>query len=249
MSRCQIFGEEEIVSLKRAGSILRACLDKTAERVKPGITTAELDAFADEFICSHEGATPAFKGYQGFPHALCTSVNEQAVHGMPGSYELQEGDIVSIDCGVKYEGLNTDACITVGVGNVSAEAQRLLKVTQEALDKALKQVREGAHVGDISHAVQHHVEGEGFGIIKSLTGHGLGYTLHQFPDVPNFGKAGAGPVLPAGTVIAIEPIVSAGSVQVVDGGDGWTISVKDGALAAHFEHTVLTTDTGCEIIA
>lgn len=249
MSQFQIFTEKEKKSLRKAGSVLHDCLHHTASFVRPGISTSELDAIAEEFILSHDGARPAFKGYHGFPGTLCTSVNDQCVHAIPGDRILQEGDIIALDCGVICDELYTDACITVGAGQVSADTQKLLDTTEQALKEALKVIKKGAHVGDISHAVQSYVESQGFACVRSLTGHGLGKTLHQFPDIPNVGTAGTGPVLPAGTLIAIEPIVSAGNPQVVDAGDGWTISTKDGSLSAHFEHSLLTTDDGYEIIA
>lgn len=235
--------------MRRAGKVLRDCLHHTASFVQPGISTGELDRIAESFILSHEGMLPAFKGYHGFPATLCTSVNEECVHAIPGERILNEGDIVALDCGVICDGLYTDACVTVGVGRISAEAQRLLDVTKGALAQAVAEVKKGAHVGDISHAVQTYVEAAGFGCVRSLTGHGLGKTLHQFPDIPNFGESGTGPALPAGTLIAVEPIVSAGDIRVVDAGDGWAIVTKDGSLSAHFEHTLLVTDSGCEIIA
>lgn len=248
MTQCQIFSPAEKESVRKGGKILRACLEHTASKVEPGITTGMLDEIAEQFIRS-QGGIPAFKGYNGFAGTLCTSVNEQCVHGLPGSRELTEGDIISIDCGVIYDDLYTDACVTVPVGAISDDAAKLLDVTQEALERALDAVRAGAQVGDISATVQNFVESQGCKAVKSLTGHGLGRTLHQFPDIPNVGTAGTGPELPADTVIAIEPIVSLGADTVTEADDGWTLSTKDGALSAHFEHTILVTDGGYEIMA
>jgi len=217
--------------------------------VKPGVTTEDLDKAAEEFILSHDGATPAFKGYQNYPATLCTSVNEGTVHGLPGDRKLKEGDIISIDCGVLFDALYTDACITVPVGTISSDAQKLLTVTEKALTEALKVLRAGVKVGDISSVVEKVVRKEGFLPVRALTGHGLGKTLHQFPDIPNFGKANTGVVFPENTIIAIEPIISAGSDAIKELEDGWTIAVRDDALTAHFEHTVLVKGDGCEVLA
>jgi len=249
MSSCQIFTVQEIAHIRRAGEILRNCLRETSLRVRPGITTKELDTFAEEFIRSHTGATPAFQGYHGYPATLCTSVNEQAVHAIPNDRILNEGDIVSLDCGVIVGGLYTDACVTVPVGKISEDAERFLKVSSDALEAACALIRPGTRVGDISSTIQQAVEGAGYKCVRSLTGHGLGHTLHQFPDIPNTGQAGKGPALPAGSLIAIEPIISMGTDEIIEAPDGWAISTKDGALAAHFEHTVLVGERGVEIIA
>jgi methionyl aminopeptidase len=249
MNDIQILTDAEKDSVRRGGKILRGCLDFMATLVEPGITTQELDEKAEEFIRSHEGATPAFKGYQGYPATLCTSVNEQCVHGIPSNRELKEGDIIAIDCGVLLDELYTDACITVPVGRISSEAQLLLDTTQHALNAALKIVRKNTKVGDISATIQKIVEDAGFRPVRSLTGHGLGKTLHQFPDIPNLGTADMGAELPVGALIAIEPIVSMGSDEVVDSSDGWTLSIRDKALSAHFEHTILVKAEDYELIA
>lgn len=249
MSNFQIFSPAEIEQLKIGGDILRRCLEETGKKVRPGMTTLELDRFAESFITDHEGAKPAFKGYRGFPGTLCTSVNEECVHGIPGDRILQEGDIVSLDGGVIYGGLYTDSCITVGVGEIEPKTKHFLMVTSDALEAACKVVRPGARIGDISAKVQKIVEGNGFSCVNGLTGHGLGTRLHQFPDIPNSGTAGTGPVLPAWTLIAIEPITAVGKAGIVDLGDGWTISTEDGSLSAHFEHTILVTEEGMEIVA
>jgi len=249
MTKMQIFTTEELGHVRKAGVILRSCLEYIAGKAVAGITTAELDTLAEEFIRSHEGATPGFKGYHGFPYSICTSVNEQCVHGMPSDRELKDGDIISIDCGVMMEGLHTDACITVPVGTISKEAQQLLDTTKGALDQIKDFLKAGTHVGDISSAIQTYAEAHGCSVLKSLTGHGLGHDLHQFPDIPNFGEAGTGPTLEAGTIVAIEPILALGDDQVVSASDGWTLSTKKSTLSAHFEHTYAILEGKCEILA
>ncbi|MSR87011.1 type I methionyl aminopeptidase [Candidatus Peribacteria bacterium] len=249
MSTFQIFNAAQIISLRTGGKILRECLQKTAERVKPGVTTQELDMFAEEFILSHTGAIPAFKGYHGFPATLCISINDQCVHGIPGKRTVGEGDIVSLDGGVIYDRLYTDACITVPAGDVPAHVQRFLEISEDALESACGIVAPGLKVGDISSAIQKAVEKHGYSCVNGLTGHGLGTTLHQFPDIPNVGKAGTGPKLPVHTIIAIEPITAMGKPEIREEADGWTIATADGSLSAHFEHTILITETGNEIIA
>jgi len=249
MSQFQIFTEEEIERLRTGGAILRGCLGHVAKTVQPGMKTITLDHVAEEFIRSH-GAEPAFKGYHNYPATLCTSVNDQCVHGVPGERILHAGDIVSLDCGVLFGGLYTDACITVPVGTVSKEVQQFITVTERALTKACAIIREGAHVGDISAVIQKEVEGEaGYHCVRALTGHGLGSALHQFPDIPNVGEAGSGPVLPTYTIVAIEPITAMGEGGIREGEDGWTIATQDGSLSAHFEHTVLVLPEGHEILA
>jgi methionyl aminopeptidase len=238
MSRFQIFNEQEVASLRKSGGILHDCLAHVSALVEPGITTGFLDSMAETFIRDH-GGIPGFKGYQGFPATLCTSVNDVCVHGIPGSEELREGDIISIDCGVVFDGLNTDACVTVPVGAISSLAQRLMDTSKDALTEAIAIVKAGVHVGDISATVEKVARARGFSPIRALTGHGVGTTLHQYPDIPNVGTAKTGPVLPAMTLIAIEPIISAGSDAIVEGDDGWAIYAKDHALIAHFEHTLL----------
>jgi methionyl aminopeptidase len=243
-----IFSKQEIQTFRDAGKILRDCLDMLPSHVKPGITTHELDVIAERFI-RERGGEPAFKGYHGYPATLCTSINEECVHGMPGKKALKEGDIISLDCGVRLRGLNTDACITVGVGPISKEAQHLLDVSKAALDRAVEVIKPGARVGDVSSAIQKVVEKGKCTVIRPLTGHGLGKNLHEFPDIPNYGRAGTGPTFPAWTVIAVEPIVSLGSNDIVEAGDGWTLLTEDNSLSCHFEHTILLTDEGCEVLA
>ncbi|MCA9370418.1 MAG: type I methionyl aminopeptidase [Candidatus Peregrinibacteria bacterium] len=248
MTSIKTFNAKEIESFRHAGKILGKCLDKMGKLVAAGITTKELDRAAEEFIRSHEGAEPAFMGYHGYPATLCTSVNDQCVHGMPGDLVLRDGDIISVDCGVLYNGLYTDACRTFPVGKISKQAQRLLNVTSQALEDAVAMIKGGITVGDISSTVQATVEGAGLTVVSALTGHGLGKTLHMYPDIPNFGDAGKGAVIPAHTVIAVEPIVCTGGDGIQESDDNWTILTKDGSLSAHFEHTILVLEEGCEVL-
>ena len=249
MSTFQIFTADQIASIRRGGAILRACLELVASRVRAGTTTKALDDAAEEFICSHPGAKPAFKGYRGYPATLCTSVNEQCVHGIPGPRVLRDGDIVSLDSGVIFDGLYTDACITVPVGQVSPDVLNFLDVTQQALDDACAIVRAVIRVGDISSTIQKTVEDAGYNCVHGLTGHGLGNSLHQFPDIPNTGRRGTGPVLPPMTLIAIEPITAMGRGDMLQEDDGWTIRTQDRSISGHFEHTLLVTEQGCEVMA
>jgi methionyl aminopeptidase len=246
-NECQIFTPDQVESLRRGGAILHDCLRHVAALVQPGVKTISLDRVADEYIRDH-AAVPAFKGYQQYPFTLCTSVNDVCVHGMPGEQELSEGDIIALDCGVLLDSLYTDSCITMPVGQISQDAQQLIKATEEALEAGLGAVRAGAHTGDISSIIHRKLKEHGFDAMRQLTGHGLGATLHQFPEIPNFGEAGAGPRLPAHTIVAIEPISTMGSHQIIEDKDGWTLRTKDGALSAHFEHTVLVIEGGCEVL-
>jgi methionyl aminopeptidase len=248
VSQFQIFNTQQIESLYKGGEILRDCLQYVSDLAKEGVTTNALNEAAEVFILDN-GALPGFKGYKGYPATLCTSINEECVHGLPGNRSLKKGDIISIDCGVLFDDLYTDACITVGIGEISQKAQSLLDVTKDALKNALGIIRAGIHVGDISFVIQHTVESHGFTPLKSLTGHGLGYSLHQFPDIPNRGRKGSGPIIPNQTVLAIEPIISIGkNMEVQESGDNWTLITADGELCAHFEHTILVTEEGCDII-
>lgn len=248
MSAIQVFTPDEIASFRKAGVILSGCLEMLRQEAVAGVTTEQLDAWAETYILDH-GGLPAFKGYSGYPATICASINEECVHGMPKDRDLLEGDIVSLDCGVICDGLYTDACITVGIGSISQEAQHLLHVTENALADAVAYLKPGVRVGDISALIQESVEKEGLHPVRSLTGHGLGRTLHQIPDIPNIGKRGTGPVFPAWTVVAIEPIVSTGADDIRTSPDGWTLVTEDGSLAAHFEHTLLLTEDGCEVLA
>jgi methionyl aminopeptidase len=230
-----------------AGVIQERCLRMLRSKCRPGVTTAELDEAAEKFIRS-QGAIPSFKGYRGFPGSICTSPNSMVVHGIPGPYELRRGDILSIDVGVTYEGWVADAAITVPIGRAPADAEPLLTTTREALFAGVEQVRPGNHLSDISHAVQTRVEQDGLSVIRSLVGHGIGRSMHEDPQIPNFGVPGRGPELEEGMVFAIEPMVNAGGHEVRMGDDGWAVYSADDSLAAHFEFTVAVTGDGPRIL-
>jgi len=238
---------EEIEKMAAAGAILVRTLELLEKKIRPGVTTADLDAAAERYIRS-QGATPAFKGYRGFPGSICASPNSMVVHGIPGAYELSRGDIVSIDVGVVHDGWVADAARTFAVGAVSPVARKLLRTTEEALMAAVAQCRAGNHLGDVSHAVQAHVEAAGFSVIRSLVGHGIGRDMHEEPQIPNYGQAGRGPLLEPGMVLAVEPMVNAGRHAVRVGDDHWAIYSEDGSLAAHFEFTVAITEAGPRIL-
>ena len=239
----------EIELLRKANAIVAEVLLSIKEEVKPGKVTLELEELALR-ICEKRKVKPAFKGYKGYPYALCVSINEEVVHGMPSeSKVLKEGDIVSFDFGVCYEGYYGDAAITVPVGKISSDAERLLKVTEEALYIGIDKARVGNRIGDISYAIQSYVEGQGFNVIKSFVGHGIGRNLHEPPEVPNFGKKGTGAKINVGLVIAIEPMVSMGDWRVKILEDGWTAVTVDGSLSAHFEHSIVVTPKGPEILS
>jgi methionyl aminopeptidase len=237
--------ERELEIMAHGGTILAATLETLRAAVKPGVSTLDLDAVAEEFIRSHEGATPAFKGLYGFPGSICSSINEEIVHGIPSNKRvLREGDIVSLDVGVGYKGLFTDSAVTVPVGEIDAETQRLLDVTQESLEAGIAAAQAGNHVGDIGAAVQGVVEAAGFAVVRELVGHGVGKAMHEEPQVPNYGKPHRGAKLMPGLTIAIEPMVNLGGQAVKTLTDGWTIVTADGSRSAHFEHTVAITDQG-----
>jgi methionyl aminopeptidase len=217
------------------------------EKVAPGVTTRQLDEAAERFIRS-EGAEPAFKGYRGFPGSICASPNSMIVHGIPGSYELGRGDILSVDVGVVLDGWVADAALTIPVGNVTPVAGRLLGATKEALFAAVERCRAGARLGDVSNAVQERVELDGFSVVRALVGHGVGRDMHEDPQIPNYGQPGTGPELTTGMVLAIEPMVNAGAHGIRMGSDEWAVFSQDGSLAAHFEHTVAVTDEGPRIL-
>ena len=239
----------ELEKLRKANAIVMEVLLALKEEVKPEKTTFEFEELALKF-CEKKRVKPAFKGYRGYPYALCVSVNEVIVHGMPDKEKmLKEGDIVSFDFGVIYEGYVGDAALTVGVGKISEEAKKLLKVTEEALYKGIEKARFGNRIGDISSAIQKHVETHGFNVIREFVGHGVGRQLHEPPEVPNYGKPGKGPKIEIGMVLAIEPMVSAGDYRVEILEDGWTAVTKDRSLAAHFEHSVAITPEGPEILS
>ena len=237
----------EIDQMAAAGEILVRTMDLLAGKIRPGVTTLELDAAAEKFIRS-QGATPAFKGYRGFPGSLCISPNSMVVHGIPGSYRLERGDVLSVDVGVIKDGWVADAARTFPVGQVSPVAHKLLDVTEASLFDAVDQCRPGNRLGDVSHAVQARVEGEGLSVVRSLVGHGIGRDMHEDPQVPNFGEPGKGPVLEEGIVLAVEPMVTAGRHPVRMGDDGWAIFSQDGSLAAHFEFTVAVTAEGPRVL-
>jgi methionyl aminopeptidase len=238
---------EEIDRMAAAGAILVKTLNLLQTKVRPGVTTADLDAAAEKFIRS-QGAEPAFKGYRGFPGSICASPNSMVVHGIPGPYKLSRGDILSVDVGVVHDGWVADAARTFPVGPISPIATRLLRATESALFAAVEKVRPGNRLGDVSHAVQAHVEGEGFSVVRSLVGHGIGRDMHEDPQIPNFGEAGRGPELEEGMVLAVEPMVTAGRHAVRMGDDHWAIYAQDGSLAAHFEFTVAVTADGPRVL-
>lgn len=237
----------EIDQMAAAGEILVRTMDLLAGKIRPGVTTLELDRAAEKFIRS-QGATPAFKGYKGFPGSICASPNDMVVHGIPGKFKLQRGDIISVDIGVVKDGWVADAARTFPVGEISAEARKLLDVTEASLFAAVEHCQAGNRLGDVSHAVQQTVESEGFSIVKSLVGHGVGRSMHEEPQVPNYGAPGKGPLLEEGMVLAVEPMVTAGRHMVRMGDDGWAIYSQDGSLAAHFEFTIAITGAGPRIL-
>lgn len=235
-----IKSKNELELMKEAGRIVAGALEAVKKAIAPGVTTAQLDEIARDYILS-KGATPAFKGYQGYPANICASINDQVVHGIPGPIPLKEGDIVSIDIGAFYKGYCGDAARTYPVGKVSSEALELIKVTKEAFFRGLEFAREGYRVSDISHAIQSYVEQKGYSVVKALVGHGIGQEMHEEPQVPNFGPPGRGPRLREGMTLAIEPMVNQGTDQVRFLDDGWTVVTQDGSLSAHYEHTIAIT--------
>jgi methionyl aminopeptidase len=238
---------EEIEAMARSGAILARCLQMLRSKARAGVTTLDLDDAAERFIRS-QGAEPAFKGYRGFPGSICSSPNSMIVHGIPGTYKLQRGDILSIDVGVVLDGWVSDAAVTVPIGPISPIATRLLQTTRESLFEAVEQVRPGNHLGDISAAVQRKVEADGFAVVRSLVGHGVGREMHEDPQIPNHGDPGTGPELEAGMVLAIEPMTTAGEDGIRVGSDNWSVYSADGSLACHFEHTVAVTAEGPRIL-
>lgn len=242
-----IKNHDEIARMRKAGRIVGETLLLLEEEVKPGITTASLDKIAEEFITKH-GAKPSFKGLYGFPSSLCISVNEQVIHGFPGQYILKEGDIVSIDCGAFFGGFHGDAARTFAVGNISVCAQKLIDITRESFFEGIKFAREGNKLTDISNGIQSYVEAAGFSVVREFVGHGIGREIHEDPNVPNFGKSGKGPKLLEGMVLAIEPMVNAGTRKVRTLKDGWTVVTADSSLSAHYENTVAILSDGPEIL-
>ena len=232
---------DELEAMARAGRVVVETIELVGEAMAPGVTTAELDEIAEEHIRS-QGGVPTFKGYRGFPASICASPNSMVVHGIPGPYRLADGDTISIDVGVTLEGFVGDSAYTFAVGDVASETQRLLDACQAALAAAIAEARAGNHVGHISAAVQRVTEEAGFSVVRSLVGHGVGRSMHEEPQVPNYGEAGRGPKLSPGMTLAIEPMITAGGGDVFVADDGWSISTSDGSLAAHFEHTVAITE-------
>jgi len=233
----------EIERMRAPNELVANVLAELSSLVAPGVTTADLDAAAERLVRA-AGAEPAFKGYRGYPCTLCASVNEQVVHGIPSARALVEGDIISLDMGVKLNGFYGDSAVTVPVGRVSDEAATLLRVTRESLHKGIEQVRLGGRISDIGHAIQEHVEAHGFTVVREFVGHGIGAALHEEPQIANYGEPGRGPRLAEGMVLAIEPMVNIGRPAVKVLADGWTAVTKDGSLSAHFEHTVAVTKAG-----
>lgn len=243
----EVKNEQELQRMRAAGKVTAAVLKLMTEMVRPGISTLELDSAAEKTIRSF-GATPLFLGYYGFPGSICASVNEEVVHGIPKKDRiLKSGDIISIDTGARLDGFCSDAAVTLGVGKVSDEAQRLMDVTKKSLYKAIGQVKAGRRLGDVQHAVEAFAKLHNVGVVRDYCGHGIGRNMHEEPSIPNFGTPGTGPVLEAGMVLAIEPMLTAGSYRVRELDDGWTVVTRDGSYAAHFEHTVAVTANGSEI--
>jgi methionyl aminopeptidase len=239
--------EQEIEAMARAGRVVADTLALLGENMRPGITTQELDELAEEYIRS-QGGEPAFKGYHGFPASICTSPNSMVVHGIPGDYRVEEGDLVSVDVGVTLNGFVADSAYTFAVGEIDDGAQRLLDVGQAALEAGIAEARAGNHVGDISAAIQRTTEEAGFSVVRSLVGHGIGRSMHEEPQIPNWGEPGRGPLLAPGMTLAIEPMITAGNPDVVVAEDRWSISTGDGSLSAHFEHTVAVTEAEPRIL-
>jgi len=239
---------QEIEKMRKSNILVAEILEELGKKIRPGVKTIELDRLS-ETMALKKGARPAFKGYRGYPYSLCTSVNSEVVHGMPSERELKEGDIVSLDFGILNDGYYGDAAVTVPVGAVSPEARRLLRVTEEALYRGIAAARAGNRIGDISAAIQGHVEAAGFSVVRDLVGHGIGKSLHEDPQVPNYGTSGRGIELKPGMVFAIEPMVNEGTYRVDVLRDGWTVVTADGKLSAHFEHSVAITDNGPVILS
>jgi methionyl aminopeptidase len=238
---------EEIQTMRESARILAQTHGEVARLIKPGVKTKELNQRAEEFIRDHQGV-PSFLNYNGFPASLCISVNETVVHGFPGEYELKEGDIVSIDCGVKFKGYHSDSAYTYPLPGVTEEVMNLLVRTYESLELGIGQAKAGNRVGDISYAIQSYVEQFGYGVVRELVGHGVGKSLHEDPEVPNYGKRGKGPKLVPGMVFAIEPMINLGTKSVIQERDGWTIRTSDRKPSAHFEHTVAVHEDRTEVL-
>jgi methionyl aminopeptidase len=240
---------EEIAKMRRAGRIVAGTIGRVLTAVRPGISTADLDRVAEGYI-REEGAVPSFKGYRGFPASICASLNDEVVHGIPSpARRLRPGDLLSLDFGAIWQGYHADSAVTVFVGEpTSAEAEKLVRVTEEALEAGISEIRPGKHLSDIGHAVQQVVEGAGFSVVREYVGHGIGRDLHEDPQIPNYGPPGRGPEVKPGLVVAIEPMVNMGDWRTKVLGDRWTVVTADGSLSAHFEHTIAVTDEGHEVL-
>jgi methionyl aminopeptidase len=243
----QLKSKSELEIMREGGRKLAVVLEKIKGIIKPGITTGEIDRFAEELI-RRENALPAFKGYRGYPAATCTSVNEVVVHGIPGNQKLKDSDIISIDLGLSYKDFFSDAAFTAGVGKIGSKARKLIEVTRDSLFEGIKAAKPENRLGDVSRAVQKYVEANGFSVVRQFVGHGIGRSLHEEPEIPNFGRAGKGEVLKPGMVLAIEPMVNLGTWECEVLEDGWTAVTMDRKLSAHFEHTVAVTEKGQEIL-
>ena len=239
--------KKEIEKMRAAGKLVAAVLQELRDMVVPGITTLEVDRAAEKMI-RDAGALPTFKGYHGFPFSICASVNEQIVHGFPSRYQLKDGDLLSIDCGVKLEGYVGDTATTVPLGNVNEEWLKLVRVTEECLERAIEQCRPGKHLGDIGWAVQEHAESHGYSVVRDYVGHGIGRHMHEDPQIPNYGKPGHGQKIKAGYVFAVEPMVNMGSHYTKVLSDGWTVVTLDGLPSAHSEHTIAITEDGPDVL-
>jgi methionyl aminopeptidase len=239
--------EKDLEMIRRSGKILSRVMQKLCASIQEGLSTQEIDQLA-EVLMSKEDATPAFKGYKGFPANICISINEEIIHGIPGERKLKNGDLVSLDLGVDYKGYFSDAAITTTVGKVNPRIKKLIEVTKAALAQGIKQARQDNQLSDISYAIQSFVEAKGFSVVRDFVGHGIGHNLHEEPEIPNFGRPHQGPVLKAGMVFAIEPMVNMGSWETRVVENGWTAVTKDGFPSAHFEHTVAITENGPEIL-
>lgn len=239
----------EIETMRTASRVVAQVLAQLKVLVKPGVTTAELDKFAEQRV-RELGAVPAFLGYRGYPATLCVSINEEIVHGIPSPKRVvREGDIVSLDMGAVCGGFYGDAALTVAAGEISAPARKLMEVTSKSLEIALSKVKSGVRLGDVSHAVEEYAAENGMSVVREFTGHGIGRNLHEEPSIPNFGRPGTGPVLRPGMTLAIEPMICLGRAEVIVKNDGWTAVSADGSLSAHYEHTVAVTEHGCEILS
>lgn len=239
---------EEIEILRENALIVSKTLGELAKHVKPGVSTLELDKVAEEFIRDH-GAEPGFLGYNGFPNTLCTSLNSVVVHGIPSNYRLQEGDILSVDCGTKLNGFYGDSAYTFAVGEIAPEVEKLLEVTKASLFKGIEQVVAGGRIGDIGNAIQTYAEAHGFSVVREMIGHGIGHNMHERPDVPNYGKRGHGPKLVNGMVICIEPMINMGKKEIYMEHDGWTIRTVDKKMSAHYELTVAVKDGKADVLS